>query len=287
MKANLIKSKVPAITAKDTIIPMPFSFKYDNYANGRWGVWFGTSVGKTWDKFTLSAFGEVQKTFGNDNNEIKIDKEVKPLINGMVYGSVYGSVKQAAIAGVCKNVAEISHGTVSEEYCKANPNLIPIRQDFTALDTALIIAEQQAGGIASAYVAGLPDDFSVKTKGVWDYVAGLKTFYEINDNWSTGGGFTWRHRGTNSIEKVNITNTSKVPDSKAVAVITEGIGKSFEGSMEDGVEEFSFSLQGSRRITKSLQLTLFGECTFDTAEDKAQLGSDIRAEVGLRMNWQF
>ncbi|MDR2583449.1 MAG: hypothetical protein LBC75_08220 [Fibromonadaceae bacterium] len=290
MKAQLIPSKVPII-GKDTV---PFSFKYDNYANGRWGIWFGTSVGKTWDKFTLSAFGEVQKTFGNDNNEIKIDEKVKPLIKQKVYGSVYGSVKQAAIAGVCKGVAEATQGTpmeVSEEYCKTNPSLIPVGQVgsvvVTAEDRAVELAEQNAGGIASAYVDSLPEDFSVKTKGVWDYVAGLKTFYEINNDWSVGGGFTWRHRGTNSIEKVNITNTSKIPNAPTVAAITEGIGDSFKGSMEDGVEEYTLTLLGSRQFTKNLQLTLFGECTFDTAEDKAQLGSDIRAEVGLRMNWQF
>jgi len=127
----------------------------------------------------------------------------------------------------------------------------------------------------------------VDTKGVWDYVAGLKTFYEINDKWSVGEGFTWRHRGTNSVKKLNVSSTSKNPNEATVAAITEGIGKQLGGSMEDGVEEFTLTLSGSRNITKNLQFTLFGECTFDIAEDKAQLGSDIRTEVGLRMNWQF
>jgi len=287
MKANLIVSKVPII-GKDTV---PFSFKYDNYANGRWGIWFGTSVGKTWDKFTLSAFGEVQKTFGNDNNEIKIDGSTKPIIEGLVYGKVYDGVKKTAIDTVCGGVAVATEGAVSKDYCKTNPSLIPVGQAgsviITAEDKAVELAEQNSKGIASSYFNGLPDDFSVKTKGVWDYVAGLKTFYEINNNWSVGGGFTWRHRGTNSIEKVNITNASTIPNAPTVAAITEGIGESFKGSMEDGVEEFTLTFLGSRQFTKNLQLTLFGECTFDTAEDKAQLGSDIRAEVGLRMNWQF
>jgi len=288
MKANLIASTSKLKDIRDS---MPFSFKYDNYANGRWGIWFGTSVGKTFDKFTLSAFGEVQKTFGNNNNQIKIDESAEPIIGALVKRSVMPGVMQQAIAGVCKSVAEATQGAVSEDYCKTNPSEIPIGQVgsvvITAEDKAVELAEQNSEGIASAYVKGLPDDFSVKTKGVWDYVAGLKTFYEINDNWSVGGGFTWRHRGTNSIEEVNIENTSKVPDAPTVAAITDGIGKSFEGSMEDGVEEFTLTLSGSRKFTKNLQVTLFGECTFDTAEDKAQLGSDIRAEVGLRMNWLF
>jgi hypothetical protein len=45
-------------------------FKYDNYTNGRWGVYAGTKVGKTWDKFTMMGFFEFEQTFGNHNNEI-------------------------------------------------------------------------------------------------------------------------------------------------------------------------------------------------------------------------
>lgn len=45
-------------------------FKYDNYTNGRWGVYAGTKVGKTWDKLTAMAFVELEQTFGNHNNKI-------------------------------------------------------------------------------------------------------------------------------------------------------------------------------------------------------------------------
>jgi hypothetical protein len=40
-------------------------------------------------------------------------------------------------------------------------------------------------------------------------------------------------------------------------------------------------------LTDKLQLTLFGEYTYDFAEEKAQLGTSVKAEAGLRMNWQF
>jgi len=53
------------------------------------------------------------------------------------------------------------------------------------------------------------------------------------------------------------------------------------------VDEIALSLSGSRSLTDHLQLTLYGEYTFDTAEEKAQLGTNIKAELGLRMNWQF
>jgi hypothetical protein len=283
MKANLIASSKKTPT-------YPLTFKYDNYANGRWGMWFGTVVGKTFDKLTVSAFGEYQVTFGNSNNQIKIDSSAKPIIKGLVYQSVYPGVHSKAlenlpqvIAGVCQQ------NNIPEVYCNrealGEEVFTPIEEG--AKNYLKTVAEGKADTIARDYVNGLSKDFSVNTKGTVDYVAGLKTLYEINNNWSMGGGFTWRHRATNSVEKVNIANTSKNPDTTTVKTITQGIGNSFKGSMEDGVEEFTLTLLGTRQFTDHLQLTLFGEYTFDTAQDKAQLGSDIRAEVGLRMNWQF
>jgi len=62
----------------------PIAFSYDNYSNGQYGVWVGTQVGKTWDKFTGAAYGEVQRTFGNDNNRISID----PTLNAMLAGGM-------------------------------------------------------------------------------------------------------------------------------------------------------------------------------------------------------
>jgi len=296
MKANLIASTSELKEIKDS---MPLSFKYDNYANGRWGIWFGTAVGKTFDRVTVSAFGEVQKTFGNNNNQIKIEESAKPIIEAMVkqsvyptvYSGVYGNVLNQYIENACKtqglNPASCNNSPEWNDIESAAKNAL--ESDPLVMTQIEQSAQNMAGGIANAYVKGLPEDFNVDTKNVWDYVAGLKTLYEVNNDWSVGGGFTWRHRGTNSIEKVNISSTSKVPDPTTVDAITKGIkeSKGFKGSMEDGVEEFTLSLQGSRQFTKNLQLTLFGEYTFDSAEDKAQLGSDIRVEHGLRLNWQF
>jgi len=45
-------------------------FKYDNFSNGRWGAVLGTRFGKTWSRFTASAFVEFLQTFGNHNNQI-------------------------------------------------------------------------------------------------------------------------------------------------------------------------------------------------------------------------
>ena len=57
----------------------PNGFDFSNYSNGRWGAIVGTRFGKTWDKFTLAGHIEYLQTFGNHNNKIGIDPDVKPL----------------------------------------------------------------------------------------------------------------------------------------------------------------------------------------------------------------
>jgi phage gp45-like len=57
--------------------------------------------------------------------------------------------------------------------------------------------------------------------------------------------------------------------------------------MEDGIDEFMITLLGSYQIIQNLQLTLYGEYTFDSAERKSQLGTNRKAEAGLRANVQF
>ena len=47
-------------------------FEYDNYSNGMWGYHVGTKFGKTWNRFTASAFVEMLQTFGDDNTRIRV-----------------------------------------------------------------------------------------------------------------------------------------------------------------------------------------------------------------------
>ena len=57
----------------------PLGFNFDNYSNGRWGAIVGTRFGKTWNKFTLAGHVEYLQTFGNHNNKIKLDPNLRPL----------------------------------------------------------------------------------------------------------------------------------------------------------------------------------------------------------------
>ena len=63
-------------------------FKFDNYSHGRYGIIFGTRLGKTWDKFTLAGHFEYLQTFGNHNNKISIARDAPvsgtPYTMGMI-----------------------------------------------------------------------------------------------------------------------------------------------------------------------------------------------------------
>ena len=63
-------------------------FKFDNYSHGRYGIIFGTRLGKTWDKFTLAGHIEYLQTFANHNNKISIDRDAPvsgtPYTMGMI-----------------------------------------------------------------------------------------------------------------------------------------------------------------------------------------------------------
>ncbi len=63
-------------------------FKFDNSSHGRYGIIFGTRLGKTWDKFTLAGHIEYLQTFANHNNKISIDRDAPvsgtPYTMGMI-----------------------------------------------------------------------------------------------------------------------------------------------------------------------------------------------------------
>lgn len=212
-------------------------FDYGNYTNGRYGIYLGTRVGKTWDKFTGSAFAEVQQTFGNENNNIGLTPGARQLVQGMV-------------------------------------------------------AMKMGAPIAAMYAAGLPGDFTVKLKSTLEVNAGFNAFYQINSDWSVGGGFTYKHRQDNVIQRVNLdvdtAATGGLPQA-AVDQITKAVidASGFLGSLHDGWNEYTISAAVANQLTETIQVALYGEYTFDTSHYNSQNGTDVKAEVGVRVNLQF
>lgn len=197
---------------------MDKGFKYDNYSNGRWGADVGMRFGKTWSKLTTSAFVEVLKTFGSDNNVI--------------------------------NVSSLS--------LKGYP----------------------------ASLAGIPDEISVDLKSTTEINFGLNAFYQLNDRWSFGGGFKYNHHADNGVKSL-ATGINYNPMLEPVAKpYVDGLIKSLS-DMNDGFDEYIVSLSVANQLTDTVQVALYGEYTFDTAHANSQNGSDVKAELGVRLNLQF
>ncbi len=183
----------------------PTGFNYKNYSNGRWGVIGGARFGKTWDDFTLAAHVEMLQTFGNHNNEIKIE----------------------------------------------HPGL---------------------------KMAGFPDEISVDLKSTREVTAGLDTLYQFNAAWSSGFGFEYVQHADNGVKSIH----TYVPDSIYKAAVLEATK-----DMNDGWDEFILKASVAYQMTDSIQWTLFGEYTFDDSHTQSQNGTDVKMELGVRMNARF
>ena len=197
---------------------MASGFKYDNYSNGRWGADVGVRFGKTWSKLTTSAFVEVLKTFGSDNNVIDVSGLVVP-VPGM--------------------------------------GLIPV--------SAL----------------GVPSEISVDLKSTTEINFGLNAFYQLTDRWSFGGGFKYNHHADNGVKSLSTELTNPAGQQFADTLISQ------LSDMNDGFDEYIVSLSVANQLTDAVQVALYGEYTFDTAHAISQNGSDVKAEVGVRLNLQF
>jgi len=57
--------------------------------------------------------------------------------------------------------------------------------------------------------------------------------------------------------------------------------------MQDGFDEYIVSLSVANQLTDYAQVVLYGEYTFDTAHPMSQNGTDVKAEVGVRLNLAF
>ena len=233
-------------------------FDYDNYSNGRWGFHVGTQVGKAWSNFSMAGFVEALRTFGNDNNSIDVTQ-----------------YKVAELGGV------------------------PV--------TSL----------------GIPAEISVDLKSTTEINAGLKMFYQLNDRWSFGGGLTFKHHSDNGVEglasslgPVDQTVATKIAvlgamtknpgftQDAALQYVTttpgviEGAGKQAQQQvvaglldkvedMEDGFDEYVLNLTAAYQMTDTTQVAVYGEYTFDDAHAESQNGTDVKAELGVRLNVQF
>ncbi len=137
-------------------------------------------------------------------------------------------------------------------------------------------------------VLGLPDEISVDLKSTTEFNAGLKTFYQIDDRWSVGAGFTFKHHEDNGVEGLasDLKTMPTLQLQGAQKAVVDTLLATVK-DMNDGFDEYIISLSGSYQLTDATQVTLYGEYTFDDAHQMSQNGTDVKAEIGARVNVVF
>lgn len=136
--------------------------------------------------------------------------------------------------------------------------------------------------------ANIPDEISVDLKSTTEVNAGLKAFYQLDDRWSFGGGFTFKHHADNGVEGLATSLDSN--GNSTIATIqqafVDGLMPIVE-DMNDGFDEYILNLTAAYQMTDTMQVAVYGEYTFDESHVNSQNGTDVKAELGVRLNVQF
>ena len=137
-------------------------------------------------------------------------------------------------------------------------------------------------------IANIPDEISVDLKSTTEVNAGLKAFYQLDDRWSFGGGLTYKHHADNGVEGLATSLDSK--GNPTIAAIqqafVDGLMPIVE-DMNDGFDEYIVNLTAAYQMTDAMQVAVYGEYTFDDAHAQSQNGTDVKAELGVRLYVQF
>ena len=136
--------------------------------------------------------------------------------------------------------------------------------------------------IAPMFGGALPNEISVNLKSTTEINAGLKAFYQIDDRWSIGGGFTFKHHSDNGVESLSTSVNPALLANPYFQGFLAGVA-----DMEDGFDEYIVSLTGAYQLNEKMQIAVYGEYTFDEVHKQSQNGTDVKAELGVRLNVQF
>ena len=158
--------------------------------------------------------------------------------------------------------------------------------DNNEIDVTGMVIPTPLGNLKPSQI-GIPDEISVDLKSTTEFNAGLKTFYQIDDRWSVGAGFTFKHHEDNSVEGLASDLKTMPAPYNAIQSATIDTLLATVKDMNDGFDEYIISLSGSYQLTDATQITLYGEYTFDDAHQMSQNGTDVKAEIGARVNVVF
>ena len=129
-------------------------------------------------------------------------------------------------------------------------------------------------------LAGIPSEISVNLKSTTEINFGLNAFYQLNDRWSFGAGFKYNHHADNGVKSL-ATELDAMGNAVASQIIAP------LSDMNDGFVEYIVTLSAANQLTDNVQVAVYGEYTFDEAHANSQNGTDVKAEVGVRLNLAF
>ena len=144
------------------------------------------------------------------------------------------------------------------------------------------VIDVSALGMAAA---GVPDEISVNLKSTTEVNFGLNAFYQLDDRWSFGAGFKYNHHADNGVKGL-ATDIEWAPGTEEIKAGIDGLIASL-ADMDDGFDEYIITLSAANQITDNVQVAVYGEYTFDDAHAQSQNGTDVKAEVGVRLNLRF
>ena len=169
-------------------------------------------------------------------------------------------------------------------------------------NNSIDISEYSVMGLPMTQL-GFDKEISVDLKSTTEINAGLKMFYQLDDRWSFGGGLTYKHHSDNGVEGL-ASGLGEMPAATAAGLVAMGVIPSAEYAaavqqqvvdglmaivedMEDGFDEYVLNLTVAYQLTDMTQVAVYGEYTFDEAHANSQNGTDVKAELGVRLNVQF
>ncbi len=127
---------------------------------------------------------------------------------------------------------------------------------------------------------GAPNEVAAEFKSTTEVNAGANMFYQFDSKWSMGGWFRYEHHADQGVEKIT---TKVAPELAAVKKALEDK----LSDMNDGFDDYIIGLSVAHQFTDHAQVALYGEYTFDTAHARSQNGTDVKAEMGVRVNFKF
>jgi hypothetical protein len=140
-------------------------------------------------------------------------------------------------------------------------------------------------GAAAPYPGAVAGTAIADMKSFTDWNIGAKFAYDFTETWTGGLGFAWKHHGNHVVESANIASDVPAPYTDAIETALEsGFA---DKDLLDEFDEFPITVSVANRLTEMTQVALYGEYTFDRGDAGSQNTTDVKWEIGARLNIEF